>query len=165
MSRYQPGGQCNQYRESGWGDGIMRIVYPKDFHLTLEVMHSAYHRHVQISTEKRPLLVYADSLASAAYDAQQFASPAGAVALVRGMAIAVKSFFTRAMADLFMRFHRPPYPTSVFASEQDAVRWLTTTSPEQVQIVPGSAGWCPSAWGARQLWLVCALMARLDNGL
>ncbi len=109
------------------GDGIMRIAYPHDFHLALEVMRSVYHQHMQITTEKRRLLVYADSVASAEYEVQQFASSAEAVALVRGMAIVVKSFFTRAMADLFMRFHRPPYPTSVFPREQDAIAWLTTT--------------------------------------
>ena len=114
-------------------DGIMRIAYPRDFHLTLDVMRSVHNLHMQITTERRPLLVYADSVASAEYEAQQFASSDEAVALVSGMAIVVKSFFTRAMADIFMKFHRPPYPTSVFTSERDAIKWLRKNFPDQVQ--------------------------------
>ena len=113
-------------------DGIMRIAYPQDFHLTLDAMRSVHRLHVQISTEKRPLLVYANSVASAEYEAQQFASSDEAVALVSGMAIVVKSFFTRAMADIFMRFHRPPYPTRVFTAEHDAIKWLWQSFPDQV---------------------------------
>jgi hypothetical protein len=105
-------------------DGILRIEYPENFHLTLDAMHYANQRHREISTEKRPVLVYADSVASADYDAQQFASSDAAIELTRCLAIIVKSVFTRAMADLFMRFHKPPYPTRIFTREQDAMDWL-----------------------------------------
>lgn len=111
-------------------DGIVRIVYPQNFELTLDVMQSVYQQHIQITTEKRPLLIHAESIASAEYEAQQFASRDEVVELVSAMAIIVKSMFTRAMAELFMKFHRPPYPTRVFNDEESALRWLGEVCPD-----------------------------------
>jgi hypothetical protein len=45
------------------------------------------------------------------------------------MGIIVKSIFTRAMAELFMRFHKPPYPTRVFTDERAALDWLAQFVP------------------------------------
>ena len=111
-------------------DGIVRVVYPQDSELTLDVMQSVYQQHIQITTAKRPLLVHAESIASAEYEAQQFASRDEVVELVSAMAIIVKSAFTRAMAELFMKFHRPPYPTRVFNDEESALRWLGEVCPD-----------------------------------
>jgi hypothetical protein len=62
-------------------DGILRIACPQDFHLTLDVMRSVHRQHVQITTEERPLLVYADPVASAEPETQQFAPGGEAMAL------------------------------------------------------------------------------------
>ncbi|MFQ5642668.1 MAG: hypothetical protein ACE5FQ_03110 [Thiogranum sp.] len=119
------------------GDGIVRIRYPQNFNLTLQVMQEINRQHRQITTDKRPVLVYAESVAAAEYEAQQFASTEQAVELATCMAIIVKSFFTRAMADLFMKFHKPPYPTRVFNDEKDALQWLETFLPGETG-VPGT---------------------------
>jgi len=110
-------------------DGIVRIRYPQDFNLTLQVMQEVNQRHRQLTTDKRPVLVYAESVASAEYEAQQFASTEQAIELTTCLAIIVKSFFTRAMAELFMKFHKPPYPTRMFNDEQDALVWLESFLP------------------------------------
>jgi hypothetical protein len=102
----------------------MRVRYPDNFHLTLAVMEQVHRRHLDITTVPCPVLVHAESVASAEYEAQQFASRQEVAELVTGMGIIVKSAFTRAMADLFMRFHKPPYPTRVFNDEQAALAWL-----------------------------------------
>lgn len=105
-------------------DGIMRIGFPQDYHFKLEDIQDLNRQHREISSVCRPLLVYAESVAAAEHGAQQFASSKEAVEVVSAMAIIVRSFFTRALADIFMRFHKPPYPTRVFASEADALVWL-----------------------------------------
>lgn len=105
-------------------DGILRVRYPPNCHLTLDVVEKVHRRHLDITRTPCPLLVYAESVASAEYDAQQFSSRDEVAAVVRAMGIIVKSAFTRAMAELFMRFHRPPYPTRVFRDEQAALEWL-----------------------------------------
>ncbi len=107
-------------------DGIMRVEYPRDCCLTLEDVQELNRRHREISVRRRPLLNYAESVAAAEYEAQQFASSQEVVEVVSALAIIVKSFFTRAMADIFMRFSRPPYPTRVFTNETDALAWLET---------------------------------------
>lgn len=111
-------------------DGILRVRYPKNCHLTVEVMQKVHRQHLEITSVPGPLLVHAESVASAEYEAQQFASREDVAALVTGMGIIVKSAFTRAMAELFMRFHRPPYPTRVFTDEQPAIEWLAQFLPK-----------------------------------
>jgi len=121
-------------------DGILRIAYPRDFHLSLDAMHRVYQQHLKITTEKLPTLVYAESVASADHDAQQFASSDEAVSLVSIMAIVVKSFFTRALADIFMKYHRPPYPVRVFTREEDALDWLKKNTLPTGRQYPESLG-------------------------
>lgn len=111
-------------------DGILRIRYPQNFDLTLEVMKQVHKKRLDVVDTPCPLMVYAESVASAEYEAQQFASREDVAALVIAMAIIVKSVFTRAMADLFMRFHKPPYPTKVFKDEEAALAWLVQYLPE-----------------------------------
>jgi hypothetical protein len=112
-------------------DGILRIQYPQNAHMTLEAMHHIYDQHVRITTEKRPVLVYAESVASAEYEAQQFASSPQIVELTACVAFIVKSVFTRAMGELFMKFHKPPYPTRIFNNEEQAIAWLQMQWQEQ----------------------------------
>jgi hypothetical protein len=111
-------------------DGILRIRYPKDSHLTLETMELVHRRRVAVNARPCPLLVYADTVVSAEYEAQNFASRADVVALTTGLGIIVKSVFTRAMSELFMRFHKPPYPTRVFREERAALEWLAQYLPQ-----------------------------------
>jgi hypothetical protein len=105
-------------------DGILRVRFPRDFGLTLDFLERLHQQRLQLIDRVCPLLVYADSVASAEFDAQQFASRQDVAALISGMAIIVKSVFTRAMSDVFMRFHRPPYPTRIFREEGAALEWL-----------------------------------------
>ena len=102
-------------------DGIGRIRFPHSFDVTLPVMEELFRRHCQLTTAPRPLLIHAESVASAEYETRQFTSRDGFVALVSDMGVVVRSLFTRAMADVFMRLHKPPYPTQIFREEQDAL--------------------------------------------
>lgn len=111
-------------------DGILRIRYPQNFNLTLDAMEQIHRERLALIDAPCPLLVYAESVASAEYDAQQFASRQDVAVLVTAMGIIVKSLFTRAMSDLFMRFHKPPYPTKIFKDEQAALSWLAQYLPE-----------------------------------
>ena len=112
-------------------DGILHVRYPQDFNLTLDVMERVHERRLEVTSEPCPVLVYADTVASAEYEAQQFASREDVAELVIGMAIIVKSVFTRAMADLFMRFHKPPYPVRLFRNEESAMLWLRQYLPDR----------------------------------
>ncbi|TCK17218.1 hypothetical protein DFR30_0439 [Thiogranum longum] len=105
-------------------DGIMRIEFPQDYLFTLKDVQELNRQHREIRSECGPLLVYAMSVAEAEHEAKEFASSDGAVEVVSAMAILVKSVFTRAMADIFMKFNKPPYPTRIFTSEADALAWL-----------------------------------------
>lgn len=112
------------------GDGILRIRFPENYHVDLDAVKWSNRRHRELCGDKRAVLIYADSVAAADYEAQQFASSEEAIEMVGCMAIIVRSFFTRAMADLFMKFHKPPYPTRMFNHENDAIEWLLEKWPD-----------------------------------
>jgi len=115
-------------------DGIVRIKYPDNFHITMDVMESIYQQHIQLTTEKRPILADCGSVASVDYDAQQFVSTDERAALTSALAVIVKSAFTRAMGEMFMMFHRPPYPTRMFQHEEDALEWLKTFLADESKV-------------------------------
>ena len=115
-------------------DGIVRIKYPDNCHITMDVMESIYQQHVQITTEKRPILADAGSVASVDYDAQQFVSTDKAAVLTTALAVVVKSAFTRAMGEMFMMFHKPPYPTRMFQRKEDALEWLRTFLADEIEV-------------------------------
>ena len=116
-------------------DGILRVQFPQVFNLTLEVMELVHRKRLELMATPCPLLIYADTVASAEYEAQQFASREDVAELITVMGIIVRSVFTRAMSEIFMRFHRPPYPTRIFKDEQPALEWLT-------QFLPRDSGAC-----------------------
>ena len=115
-------------------DGIVRIKYPDNFHITMDVMESVYQQHLQITTEKRPILADCGTVASVDYDAQQFVSTDERAALTSALAVIVKSAFTRAMGQMFMMFHKPPYPTRMFHDEEDALEWLKTFITDKTKL-------------------------------
>ncbi len=115
-------------------DGILRIKYPDNFHITMDVMESIYQQHVEITTDKRPILADCGSVASVDYDAQQFVSTDKAAVLTTALAVVVKSAFTRAMGEMFMMFHKPPYPTRMFQRKEDALEWLRTFLADETEV-------------------------------
>jgi len=115
-------------------DGIVRIKYPDNCHITMDVMESIYRQHVEITTDKRPILADCGSVASLDYDAQQFVSTDKAAALTTALAAVVKSPFTRAMGEMFMMFHKPPYPTRIFQHKEDALEWLKTFLTDETKL-------------------------------
>ena len=48
--------------------------------------------------------------------------------LKTGMAMLVSSPLQRMLGNIFFRINRPPYPSRMFADEQDAIHWLNTLS-------------------------------------
>jgi hypothetical protein len=115
-------------------DGIVRIKYPDDFHITMDVMESVFQQHLQITTDKRPILADAKSVASVDYDAQQFVSTDKVAALTTALAVVAKSAFTRAMGEMFMMFHKPPYPMRIFQHQEDALEWLRTFLADEADV-------------------------------
>lgn len=116
--------------------GIVHVRFPDNSHINLESVKWANQRHRELCGERRAVLVYADSVASADYDAQRHASSEEVREMICCMAIVVRCVFTRAMADLFMRFHKPPYPTQIFNDETEAMEWLLNERRETACVPP-----------------------------
>lgn len=113
-------------RPDVWVDepGIVCIDFGPHCDVTLEGVRYAHEQHKRLRPGKSPVLLLAHTATAADYEAQEFASEPAVCEVVSAMAIVVQSFFSRALADVFLKFHKPPYPTRLFADEDTARTWL-----------------------------------------
>ena len=51
-------------------------------------------------------------------------------AVTSATAIITQSFLSKHLGQLFMWYHKPPYPARLFSSEADAIRWLENFKEE-----------------------------------
>ncbi len=106
------------------GSGIVCIDFGPDCDVTLESVRYAHAEHRRLRPGKSPVLLHVETVSAADYDAQEFASDPSVSEVVSAMAIVVQSFFARTLADLFLKFHKPAYPTRLFQDERSARAWL-----------------------------------------
>jgi len=104
--------------------GIVCIDFGPDCDVTFESVKYAHEEHKRLRPGRSPVLLYVQTVAAADYDAQEFASDPAVNEIVSAMAIVVQSFFARTLADLFLTFHKPSYPTRMFRDDQSAREWL-----------------------------------------
>lgn len=112
-----------------WQDeyGIIRIGWGRG-RITLDDMHLAHERHLAVSTEPRPVLVYSDfgDTMNIEWAALDYAASEEVAAITAASALLVRSFVQHHFARLFLWYHNPPYPCRIFRNEADAIDWLAT---------------------------------------
>ena len=105
-------------------DGILRIDYGHYGQITLDAIKNAYEQHVKLSTKKRPVLVYASTVVRYEREATSFLWSDEICKVTSATAIITQSFLAKHLGQLFMWYHKPPYPARLFSSEAEAIRWL-----------------------------------------
>jgi hypothetical protein len=105
-------------------DGIVRVDYGNCGTLTLGVMRDVHAQRQRLSGSKLPVLLCANHVVGVEYDAQRFACSAAVCAITAAVAIVVRSFLQRHLVEMFLAYHRPPYPTRLFRTEEEALDWL-----------------------------------------
>jgi hypothetical protein len=108
-------------------DGITHAVTLPDVFETLEDAKENIATVSRINQGK-PVPVLADIRAGRGIDRETreyYSSKEGLVS-TRALALLVESPFTRVMANFFIGINKPPVPTRLFTSEEEAIAWLKT---------------------------------------
>lgn len=82
--------------------------------------------HRSFSTDKSPVTVSSDAsnAISMGWDALEFSRSEAVCEVTLCSALIVRSAIQEHLARLFLWYHRPPYPTRVFSSVEEARPWL-----------------------------------------
>lgn len=111
-------------------NGIFQIDYSRCNAMTLDLVQAAHAEHRRLSPGRRtPVLIIAGRIGRVEYRAQRFASEPSVCAITTAMAIVVSSFLERHLSNLFLMYHRPPYPTEIFSDPASARDWLLKSFP------------------------------------
>jgi hypothetical protein len=105
-------------------DGIIRAAN-RILDVTVEDMKQFAEDLIKLSGGKK-LLIFIDmrKIRSITRDARLFASNAGAIQVVRAVALLIDSPISRVIGNFFLGINKPPYPTRLFTSEVEALSWL-----------------------------------------
>lgn len=107
-------------------DGIVRIRFGLHARITRATLQRAEELSRQLTPypASAPALIVGDGILQVDEDAQHFASDPEIVSTTTACALVPRTFLERFIASLFLRYRKPPYPTRVFETEEDAVQWL-----------------------------------------
>jgi hypothetical protein len=104
-------------------DGILRLRFAAGIHVDLEVEKRAVEAGYGIFREHPcPMLAFADEVKSMTREARTYASKASGPTAV---GVVVSSPIGRAISSMFIGLlKRASYPVRMFATEEQAVKWL-----------------------------------------
>ncbi len=112
-------------------DGIVHVDYSACDGVTLEALQYANTRHRALCPGvKSPVLLTGGRVGTVEYRAQRYGSSPEVCDVVAAAAIVTRSFLERHLANMFLMYHRPPYPTRVFNAEPEARAWLRGYLPQ-----------------------------------
>ena len=103
-------------------DGILHFVYFPDAQERLEDAHANVKASEHLNPDqRRPLLVDLRPMRGIEREARAYYS---SLRSITARALLVESPVTRVMANFFISINKPPVPTKLFTSEDQAVAWL-----------------------------------------
>ena len=105
-------------------DGIVRIDYRGHDRITLDVVRNAYKQHHQLSKDRKPVLIFGQSVLSMDPDAVEFASGKKVQGVTKAAAILAKSYLEEHLGNIYLSYRNLPFPMRLFSSERTALRWL-----------------------------------------
>ena len=108
-------------------DGIIRQINAPGTIIDVERSREALAAFRQAGGEG-PKLIYTDitGIVSADAGSRRFGVSEEYTREVKAMGLRGGSAVSRMIGNFFMRLNRPPYPTRLFATEEQAVAWLET---------------------------------------
>jgi hypothetical protein len=106
-------------------DGIGRVEYLPGAKVTVDALRAQFDGAFRLSGGKAvPALVDIREIAFADREATSFLAGAEVARVTKAAAALVDSPMSRYLGNFFIRFYRPPYPTRLFTSEEEALKWL-----------------------------------------
>jgi hypothetical protein len=110
--------------------GIIEVIFDNDIIETLETVKENFEVSIKLADDKEYLLlVNTSKIIFADNEAREFAANSDiAKKYLKKVAINSNSYVGTAVANLFLKVNRPPYPFKVFHSWVKAVEWLKKKS-------------------------------------
>lgn len=107
-------------------DGIFRTLSLPDVNVTLEDFKAINRQHRRLcGGKKTPILNdIRGAKTMVSREARIFAASEEACEITSAAALLVGSPVSRVIGNFFLGINRPPYPTRLFTSEAEAIKWL-----------------------------------------
>lgn len=106
-------------------DGIVQYANAKGAKYTLEEAVACIAAASTLcSDHKRPALIDLASISSVNRDARAYFASQETAKIHTAVALVINSTIDRVIANFFMGFNKPPYPTRLFTSKAEAIKWL-----------------------------------------
>jgi hypothetical protein len=108
-------------------DGVVEVEWQRGISITVECAQAATQRYVDEfgPPQRNCLLIDLRGVRGSQREARAHFARSGAASLVVACALLAESPLDRIIGNFFMRLGRPPYPTRLFGSVEDALGWLT----------------------------------------
>jgi hypothetical protein len=115
----------DEFPKTWLDDEILCVDYGPHARHTRENQDKIYKRHMELAPgRKSPVLVFLHSVLASDRDAEKHTSSEELVSVISAMALVTRTPLSNHLAQMFMWFSRPPYPTKLFSDERKAREWL-----------------------------------------
>ncbi|WP_426417534.1 hypothetical protein [Aestuariirhabdus sp. LZHN29] len=105
-------------------DGIMRVDYGPDAHITLEAVRNVAERAYQLCPRRHPALIVAQRTAKVDSDALTFLQSDDYKRISAAVAIMTRTPLEKFLMRMYTTVHPPEYPVRGFTCEEEALVWL-----------------------------------------
>jgi len=108
-------------------DGILHAVMQPLAIMDLDVSQELVETYGKLSGHKGNL-VLADlsNIKSTTKAAREYAASPASVAMIKAIALIIRSPTSQVIGNIFLRINQPAYPSRMFTSETEAIAWLNT---------------------------------------
>lgn len=107
-------------------DGIVYNVYSPNLKIDLALAKEITAHRVRLSDGiARPALTDARNGVSIDGEARAFWASKDGSHLVSAGAVVIENYIQRLLVNAFLTLNRPPLPSKIFTSMEDAIRWLS----------------------------------------
>lgn len=103
---------------------LLYCKYADDLHLSLDVAKFCVETRFTLSKGKAyPLLIDMKGIKSTTQEAREYMASIGTIFVTAG-ALITGSPFNRMIGNIFLTINKPPVPTKLFNTEENARKWL-----------------------------------------
>ncbi|MCG8435088.1 MAG: hypothetical protein MJA83_13760 [Gammaproteobacteria bacterium] len=105
-------------------DGIIHEQYGQYAEITVDSIARSMSLIRRLTDRKAPILIHGLSVLDVQKEVEICASHPKVIDVTSALGILVGSFMSEYVAQMFIWYHRPPYPCKIFHSEEQASNWL-----------------------------------------
>jgi hypothetical protein len=115
----------NEYVKLWIDDGVMYGEYKSDVVIDLHAAKKVAEDRMKLANGvSAPFLGYLDGMSSVTKEARDYFSKNEGVKYMKKLALITTSPISRILGNFWLQISRPTVPTKLFATKEDALKWL-----------------------------------------